>query len=474
MEIKTSENVNTVNKVIILHVELIKINILYLIWQDTIPYPRGIPFILVSKLFERLATESLRVVMLLYLIDQLAFSAAEATVLFHGYNTIGYLMAICGALLADCWVGRYWATLYTHIVFMVGMIAFVICAVRELHFSRELALVAAAVISVGNGCMKPCLVALSGDQFKLPEQQKQMAQFFSMFYFCLKISSVLMSAATPAVRSDIPGLSLDRGYLLVFGMSLAFVFVSIVVFLVATPFYARTPPSGNMMVKVIQCIWHAAKKKLGGPNTEQFHWLDHAEMKYGAALVTNSKILLNMLVMLLPIPVFWALNEQISSTWTLQAGRMSGDLGGIYTVKADQMQVVMQILVLVFIPLCDAWLYPALEWVGVKTTLEKIVVSGWLSALAFVSAGVLEICMRQADGLVHVMWMMPQYVLLAMAEAIVGVCGYVFVNTEAPASLKAVLQAALLMTHSFGNIIDAAVLGSAFFTNQVCIIIWKL
>lgn len=440
--------------------------IIFSLNQEIIPYPRGIPFILVSKLFERFATESLRVVMLLYLIDQLAFSSAEATVLFHGYNTIGYLMAICGALFADCWVGRYWATLYTHIVFMVGMIGFVVCAVRELHLSRELALVAAVVISVGNGCMKPCLVALSGDQFKLPEQQKEMAKFFSMFYFCLKISSVLMSAVTPAVRSDIAGLSLDRGYLLVFGLSLAFVFASIIVFLVATPLYAKTPPSGNIMVNILQCIGYAVMQKLGGSNVKQVHWLDHAEVKYGAALVDNSKILLNMLVMLLPIPVFWALNEQISSTWTLQAGRMDGDLG-VYTVKADQMQVVMQLLVLVFIPLCDAWLYPALERVGVKTTLEKIVVSGWLSALAFVAAGSLEIWMRYNDGLVHVMWMMPQYVLLALAESIVGVCGYVFVNTEAPSCLKAVLQAALLMTHSFGNMIDAAVLGVAFFDNQV-------
>lgn len=433
--------------------------------------------------------------MLLYLINQLAFDAPVATVLFHSYNTIGYLMAIVGALLADCWCGRYLATLYTHLVFLAGTAAFCASAVRELRVPRELALVAAAVMAVGNGCMKPCLVALSGDQFRLPEQQRHMTRFFSAFYACLKVSSVVAAAATPALRSDIDGLSADRGYLLVFGIVLAGVGASIVVFVAATPLYTRTRPAagGTEMVQLLKCIWHAgvaptSPKSGGGDEGDcrsTSHWLDRSTERFGAQLVADAKLLLRMLLLLAPLPMFWALNEQISSTWTLQAARMRCDIdvgavwnadtdqGWVYTVKADQMQVVAQLLVLAFIPLCDAFVYPALRrCLGVRTTLERIAVAGWLSAVAFGMAGALELHMRASAELsVHVVWMLPQYAVLALAEAMVGVCGYVFVNTEAPPALKAVLQAALLMTHSFGNVIDAAVLGVV--NNQVGGFKWR-
>lgn len=450
-----------------------------------IPYPRSIPFILVSKLFERLATESVRVVMLLYLIDQLAFSAANALVLFHSYNTISYLMAIVGALLADVWVGRYWATLYTHLVFMLGTILLALCAVRELQLVWPLALTSAAIIGIGNGCMKPCLVALSGDQFQLPEQQPEMSRFFSAFYFSLKCSSVLMSAVAPALRSDFPGLSPDRGYLIVFGAAAGEAIVSILVFLAASKLYVRRPASGNQLAQLWQCIWYGTRKRWSGScrsadgatvrdrsvkdSADDRHWLNVAEPRYGAHMVQDGKILLRILLMLAPLPMYWALNEQISSTWTLQASRLNGDLWGMYTIKPDQMQVVMQVFVLVFIPVCEAGVYPLLSCIGVNSALRRIVVAGALSAAAFAMAGTLELWMRsRSDGvIVHMLCILPQYVLLALAEAIVGVCGYVFVSAESPGNLKAILQAALLMTHSFGNIIDAAVLGIVPIDNQV-------
>ena len=56
----------------------------------------------------------------------------------------------------------------------------------------------------------------------------------------------------------------------------------------------------------------AITKKLSSSDQKD-HWLDHAKGKYGEKQVEDTKLLLRVLVLLVPVPVFWALFEQIVS-----------------------------------------------------------------------------------------------------------------------------------------------------------------
>ena len=40
------------------------------------------------------------------------------------------------------------------------------------------------------------------------------------------------------------------------------------------------------------------------------HWLDHAKAKYSNQLIEDTKILLKVLVLYLPLPIYWALFDQ--------------------------------------------------------------------------------------------------------------------------------------------------------------------
>lgn len=121
------------------------------------------------------------------------------------------------------------------------------------------------------------------------------------------------------------------------------------------------------------------------------HWLDYAEPRFGRQLVQDTKCLLNVLVLYVPIPVYWALNEQTGSRWTLQASRMVGHIfNNWYTIKPDQMQVSMQILLIAFIPLFEAVLYPLLARVGIRRPLHRIALAMAMAGTAFVLAGNVE------------------------------------------------------------------------------------
>lgn len=104
-------------------------------------------------------------------------------------------------------------------------------------------------------------------------------------------------------------------------------------------------------------------------NVAKEHWLDYAESKYGHDLVDDVKSLMKILILYIPLPFFWALQDQQGSRWTFQATRMDGEVG-FFTIKPDQMQVINPLFIILFIPLWDLFVYPMLEKVGIKRPLQ--------------------------------------------------------------------------------------------------------
>lgn len=124
------------------------------------------------------------------------------------------------------------------------------------------------------------------------------------------------------------------------------------------------------------------------------HWLDYSEEKYGKELVEDIKATLKVLVLYLPLPVFWALFDQQGTGWTFQARRMNGDLG-FYTILPDQMQVVNPLLILIFIPLFQYIIYPLFDKCGFLTKpLQRLVVGGLLAAVAFAMSACISLAIE--------------------------------------------------------------------------------
>ena len=65
---------------------------------------------------------------------------------------------------------------------------------------REFSLLGLALIAIGTGGIKPCVSSFGGDQFKLPEQARQLQTFFSVFYFSINAGSLISTVLTPVLR----------------------------------------------------------------------------------------------------------------------------------------------------------------------------------------------------------------------------------------------------------------------------------
>lgn len=92
---------------------------------------------------------------------------------------------------------------------------------------RELSIVGLLLIAIGTGGIKPCVSAFGGDQFKLPQQEKQLQQFFSLFYFAINSGSLISTFLTPVLREDVKCLDQDTCYPLAFGVPAVLMIVSV-------------------------------------------------------------------------------------------------------------------------------------------------------------------------------------------------------------------------------------------------------
>lgn len=68
---------------------------------------------------------------------------------------------------------------------------------------------------------------------------------------------------------------------------------------------------------------------------------------------------------------FRALFDQQGSTWVLQARRMDGRVGPI-TILPDQMNTLNPLMILILVPIFEAFVYPALRRVCKITPLRKM------------------------------------------------------------------------------------------------------
>ncbi|CAG9821728.1 unnamed protein product [Phaedon cochleariae] len=359
-----------------------------------LPYPKSVFFIVSNEFCERFSYYGMRTILVIYLTNILLYSEADAKIVYHTFTMFVYFFPVLGAILSDSYLGKFNTILYVSMIYAAGSILLALASAEPVGLPQnEFSIVGLLLIAIGTGGIKPCVSAFGGDQFILPQQEMQLALFFSLFYFSINAGSLISTFLTPVLRNDVHCFGQDSCFPLAFAVPGVLMIMSIVIFACGKPIYKVKRPEGNVVVKVAKCITYAVRNKISS-NEKKDHWMDYAEDKYGVKLVDDIKATLHVLVLYLPLPIFWALYDQQGSGWTFQAVRMNGDIG-FYTILPDQVQVVNPLLILAFIPLFTYSIYPMLARCGLlKTSLQRMTCGGFLAAVAFAVSAVVSIALE--------------------------------------------------------------------------------
>ncbi|TNN27707.1 Solute carrier family 15 member 2 [Liparis tanakae] len=126
----------------------------------------------------------------------------------------------------------------------------------------------------------------------------------------INAGSLLSTVVTPILRGDVQCFGGDC-YALAFGVPAALMVVALVVFIAGSGQYKRSPPRGNVLLEVCGCVGFAIKNRWKSQSdSRRTHWLDWAEEKYSKRLIQEVKMVLRVLVLYVPLPMFWALFDQ--------------------------------------------------------------------------------------------------------------------------------------------------------------------
>ncbi|XP_034042020.1 solute carrier family 15 member 1 [Thalassophryne amazonica] len=376
--------------------------------KEVCGYPLSIFFIVVNEFCERFSYYGMRAVLVLYFKYFLLWDDDLATSIYHTFVALCYLTPILGAIVADSWLGKFKTIIYLSIVYALGQGAMAVSAIHDITdtdkngtpdnmtFHVALSMVGLFLIALGTGGIKPCVAAFGGDQFG-EHQDKQRRTFFSVFYLCINGGSLLSTIITPILRAQQCGIHTQQEcYPLAFGVPAALMVVALVVFIVGSGMYYKAEPEGNIMLKVCKCIGFAIKNRCRhGSSTKKEHWMDWAEDKYDKLLIAQIKMVLKVLFLYIPLPMFWTLFDQKGSRWTLQATTMDGNFGALI-VQPDQMQTFNPILILTLVPIMDSLIYPLIKKCGLNfSPLKRMTVGMFLAAMAFVCAAVVQLQIDQ-------------------------------------------------------------------------------
>uniref|UniRef100_A0A8C7L4R1 Solute carrier family 15 member 1 n=1 Tax=Oncorhynchus kisutch TaxID=8019 RepID=A0A8C7L4R1_ONCKI len=356
---------------------------------DVCGYPLSIFFIVVNEFCERFSYYGMRAVLVLYFRYFLKWDDDLATSIYHTFIALCYLTPILGAIVADSWLGKFKTIVYLSIVYTVGQVVMAVSAIHDITdtdrdgtpdnmtFHVAMSMVGLFLIALGTGGIKPCVAAFGGDQFE-DHQEKQRSTFFSIFYLSINAGSLLSTVITPILRGQECGIhSQQKCYPLAFGVPAALMVVAL------SERYNKTAPKGNIMLEVCKCIGFAIKNRFRHRSKtfpKREHWMDWADEKYDKLLVAQVKMVLKVLFLYIPLPMFWTLFDQ----------------QGILMVQPDQMQTVNPILILALVPIMDSLVYPLIKKCHLNfTPLKRMTVGMLIAALAFVAAALLQLQIDQ-------------------------------------------------------------------------------
>ena len=411
--------------------------------------PRQIPFIIGNEACERFSFYGMRNILTVFLIDWLLRSnvagqaerEGAAKAVFHLFVFGVYFTPLLGGFLADRFLGKYRTILYVSLLYCAGHACLALFSDDLRGFYLGLALIA-----LGAGGIKPCVSALVGDQFTA-ENKHLVNKVFAMFYWSINLGSFFASLLIPkTLRLFGPSVA--------FGIPGVLMAIATIIFWMGRHQYVKVPPTGRDPHSFLAVIGSAFRhpERAG-------RFLDRARAEHPEEAVEGVKAVFRVLSIFAFIPFFWMLFDQKASTWVVQARSMDLRIGA-WNFEPAQMQLVNPALVMLLIPFTTGVVYPLFKRMGWElTALRRMPIGMALGATSFVIAGLLNIPVS-AGQTISVVWQVLPYIVLTVGEILVSVTGLEFAYTQAPLTMKSVIQSFWNLTTAAANL--AVALASAF------------
>ncbi|EOA86833.1 uncharacterized protein SETTUDRAFT_115376 [Exserohilum turcica Et28A] len=400
---------------------------------------------------------------------------------------------IIGAIIADEYLGRF-NTIFIAIAFaIVGHILLIISAIPAVLTSGNAIgpfILGVITLGFGTGAFKANISPLIAEQYRqtkprviidaktgervISDPNITLSRIFLYFYMFVNMGALTGQISMVYVEKYI-------GFWCAWLLPTIMFCLCPIVLWVCRKKYHHTPPTGSVLVRALKLMSFAAKGKWSAnPVTtrENFKadnfWEDVKPshlgsnkpkwMQFDDAWVDQVARGLRACSCFTWIPLYWLSYNQMNNNLVSQAATMT--LNG---VPNDVITNLNPISLVIFIPIVDNFLYPALRKANIHFTPIKRMAFGFiLGSLAMVSAAVIQHYIYQGGPCgkfmntcdkpspINVWVQTVPYVLIGFSEIFTSVTGLEFAFTKAPKNMRSLVTSYWHFMSAFSNAIGQA------------------
>ncbi|KAG6827006.1 hypothetical protein H0H92_013590 [Tricholoma furcatifolium] len=410
-----------------------------------------------------------------------------------------YVTPLYGAYLADAHWGRYKTICVAVVIALIGHILLIISAIPGVinHSGGAFAcfIISLIVTGFGTGLFKSNISPLVAEQYQrtrlfisttksgervIVDPALTVSRVYMYFYLLTNIGALIGQI----------GMSYSAKYV---GFWLAYTLPTIVflfcplVLWVARDRYIRSPPTGSVLAVCLRLFNFAAKgrwsinpvktyKQLTAPD----FWENAKPSKLGEnkpswmtfddAWVNEVRRGLKACVVFCWFPIYWLTYNQLNNNLTSQAATMA-----THGLPNDVLSNLDPLALIILIPVCDLFIYPAFRRGGINfSAIKKILWGFYTGAAAMVWAAVIQAYVYKtnpcgyaastcvdADGNqltspINVWAQTGSYIFIALSEIFASITGLEYAFTKAPVNMRSLVMSVFLFMSAFASAIGEA------------------
>ncbi|KAL8682056.1 MAG: hypothetical protein Q9224_001884 [Gallowayella concinna] len=430
----------------------------------------------------------------------LGFGQRASTGLSTFNSMWAYFMPLVGAYMADQYWGRYKTIQVSIFIAIVGHIILIIATLPSViaHPNGAIACFSVGLIifGIGTGGFKPNISPLIAEQYesKHPKQYIQVkksgervivdptmtiSRIYMYFYLMINVGALAGQIGMVYAEKYV-------GFWLSFLLpTCLFLCCPTVMFLMRNK-YARRPPTGSVLTKALKLWTFAMRGRWSANPAKTFKnmrsddfWESVKPSRLGSAKpvwmtfddvwVDEVRRGFKACTVFLWIPIYWLAYNQMTTNLISQAATME-----LHGAPNDLINNIDPVALVIFIPVCDLFLYPGLERAGIRfTPLKKIAWGFGLAAASMIASAVTqhyiyklgtcgdhpssELCETPAP--INVWVQTIPYLLIAFSEIFTSITALEYAFTKAPKNLRSVVTSIFLFMSAISYAIGEAFVG---------------
>eukprot|EP00253_Pinus_taeda_P006966 PITA_06966 len=229
-------------------------------------------FVIAYEVFERMAYYGIASNLVNYLTDKLHEDNVSSTSNVSNWSGTIWITPVIGAYIADTHWGRYWTFTVFSSVYIAGMVILTLAVSlpslkppectpgsnfcqKASKFQVGIFYFALYVLAVGTGGTKSNISTIGADQFDEfdPKEKHQKASFFNWWMFSIFLGMLIADSFLIYIQERV-------GFSVGYAIPTVGLIISVILFLIGTPFYRHKPQNGNPFDRMGQVIVAAVRK----------------------------------------------------------------------------------------------------------------------------------------------------------------------------------------------------------------------